>query len=97
MPYFCGSCILGVSPLAAGFKKFEVKPFCAGLSHARGSIPTPSGMIFVSWQNTGDGISLQIRHPENLECVINCYEECPVTGYEIKTYRNTDCTKIKNI
>ena len=83
MPYFCGHCILGVTPVKAGFRHFEVKPYTAGLSHASGSVPTPLGMIEVSWQKKDDGLHVKVRHPEGLTCITAEFEECPVAIWDI--------------
>ena len=83
MPYFCGHCILGVTPVKAGFRHFEVKPYTAGLSHASGSVPTPLGMIEVSWQKKDDGLHVKVRHPEGMTCIPAEFEECPVAIWDI--------------
>ena len=83
MPYFCGHCLLGVTPLAAGFRVFEVKPYAADLSHADGQVPTPLGMIEVSWQKKDDGLHVKVRHPEGMTCVPGEFEECPVASWDI--------------
>ena len=94
MPYFCGSCLLGVKPLTAGFKKFEVKPIAGDLTHADGSVPTPSGMILVSWKRDCDGMHIKVRHPENLECVISEYPEYPVVEAQIVAYKPGQAEKM---
>ena len=76
MPYFCGRVLLGVRPLEPGFRRFEVNPFCANLTHAEGEIPTPHGKIRVVWRRGQDSsIRLFVEHPQNTECVCgNAYE-----------------------
>ena len=88
MPYFCGHCILGVTPVEAGFRHFEVKPYTAGLTHADGSVPTPLGMIEVSWQKKDDGLHVKVRHPEGMKCIPAEYEECPVAVWDIAPARS---------
>lgn len=86
MPYFCKRCILGVTPLEPGFKKFEVKPYPAVLAQASGTIPTPYGNISVSWEKTPDGMSVEVTHPENLECVTSGYPECGKMEFKVNLY-----------
>ena len=86
MPYFCGYCILGVTPLEPGFRKFEVKPYPAGLSEASGNIPTPSGFIHVSWKITDSGMDVKIKHPKDLKCTTAAYPEYSNATFEITEY-----------
>jgi hypothetical protein len=43
--------ILGVEPIAPGFKVFQVYPHPADLTWAEGVVPTPRGDISVAWQD----------------------------------------------
>lgn len=47
--------ILGIKPTAAGFKQVSIRPELAGLKWARGSDPTPRGLITVDYQIAPDG------------------------------------------
>ena len=42
--------ILGVQPIAPGFKVFQIRPHPADLTWAKGVVPTPLGDISVAWQ-----------------------------------------------
>ncbi|MBE6358126.1 MAG: hypothetical protein E7057_02630 [Lentisphaerae bacterium] len=90
MPGFCGMCILGVTPLEPGFKTFEVKPYAAGLTHASGSVPTPAGMIYVSWKKCDDGLHVLVRHPAGLKCVTSDYAECPAEEFKVSAYNEKE-------
>jgi hypothetical protein len=69
-PYFCGSILLGVTPLEPGFARFQVDPFPCGLTHASGEIPTPRGPIEVSWRTGSDGVpEIRVKKPAGLEPV----------------------------
>jgi hypothetical protein len=59
--------LLGVRPLAPGFKRFALSPSACGLEMASGSIPTPSGDIRVSWRIDIDGMRVSIEIPQGLE------------------------------
>jgi len=42
--------VLGVQPIAPGFKVFRIQPHPVDLTWARGVVPTPRGDISVTWQ-----------------------------------------------
>ena len=42
--------VLGVKPAAPGFEKVTVQPQWADLEFASGAVPTPKGLIEVSWK-----------------------------------------------
>ncbi len=44
--------ILGIQPVAPGFKVFRIKPHTVDLVWAKGTVPTPQGDISVSWQKS---------------------------------------------
>jgi hypothetical protein len=45
--YLFGKYYLGVKPLKAGYKEYEVRPVLGGLQWLRGAVPTPFGLIHV--------------------------------------------------
>jgi hypothetical protein len=47
--------VLGVRPLAPGFRTFEVRPRPGGLAWAEGVVPTPHGLVRVSWKRRARG------------------------------------------
>jgi hypothetical protein len=47
--------VLGISPAAPGFSSVAVRPNLAGLEWARGTFPTPQGIISVSHESRADG------------------------------------------
>ena len=78
MPYYCGSQILGVTPLEPGFARFEVKPCCGKLTRASGEIPVPGGFIRVKWQLRDGMIDLELEHPAGMTPEISSFEEYPI-------------------
>ncbi len=82
MPYFCGHCLLGVTPLEPGFRRFSVKPYCGGLPRASGEVPTPSGPVRVSWECTKKGLNVTVEHPSGTLPVFESLEECPIARAE---------------
>ncbi len=86
MPYLCGKCHLGVMPLEPGFRKFSVKIHPGTLTHAEGEVPTPAGMIRISWKLEETGLRIRVSSPVSLEAVPEAYEEYPVLSFETETY-----------
>lgn len=62
--------ILGVRPLAPGFKSFLVMPHPCGLPAAEGAIPTPRGPIKVRWEQGRAGAWLDIAAPRGLQAIV---------------------------
>ncbi|WP_167058594.1 alpha-L-rhamnosidase C-terminal domain-containing protein [Burkholderia sp. Ax-1719] len=48
--------VLGVRPVAAGFKQWLIKPQTGDLQWATGTTPTPYGAIAVKWGRTQNGV-----------------------------------------
>ena len=82
MPYFCGSRLLGVTPLEPGFRRFSVKPYCGDLHQASGEIPTQHGKIRVFWKRMDNGLSVTVEHPAGTAPVFESMEECPIVNAE---------------
>ncbi|MCF0235102.1 MAG: alpha-L-rhamnosidase [Thermoguttaceae bacterium] len=62
--------ILGVNPVAPGFKKASVKPFLGDLDWVEGAVPTPYGQIKVRAEKTASGkVNVKIDAPEGVEIV----------------------------
>ncbi|NLZ64426.1 MAG: family 78 glycoside hydrolase catalytic domain [Lentisphaerae bacterium] len=78
MPYFCSAYVLGIRPRQPGFREFLVQPYPAHLTHAEGGVPTPAGEIRVSWQLQGDGLTVEVSHPQGLTPVLEAYPEYPI-------------------
>ncbi|MBB4661907.1 alpha-L-rhamnosidase C-terminal domain-containing protein [Conexibacter arvalis] len=55
--------VLGVTPTAAGYERFDVAPYPADVDWAEGSVPTPHGAIAADWRRSGDGLTLSLRVP----------------------------------
>lgn len=47
--------VLGIQPAAPGFKEITIKPNLGDLSFAKGSVPTPLGLITVTHERRKDG------------------------------------------
>ena len=86
MPYYCGSQLLGVTPLEPGFARFEVKPYCGKLTHAEGEIPVPGGFIRVRWQLRDGMIDLEVTHLEGMTPEIKAFEEFPIRSVKTQVF-----------
>ncbi|MCX7174662.1 MAG: family 78 glycoside hydrolase catalytic domain [Proteobacteria bacterium] len=68
--------ILGVTPIAEGFRRLRIVPHIAGLQWARGRYPTPHGEVLVHWQRREDDVWLQVNLPAGCEAEV----QCPITS-----------------
>ena len=63
--------VLGIEPLEVGCRKIAVKPHLGNLEWAKGSFPTPFGMLTVSHKKNADGsVSSEIQAPEEVEIIL---------------------------
>jgi hypothetical protein len=62
---FLQTVLLGVSPAAPGFAEFRFDPVPCGLSFARGTVPTPHGLIHAEWVRKDDTIRAVLLVPEH--------------------------------
>ena len=62
--------ILGVEPLEPGYAKFRVKPRpAAGITWAKGRVPTPKGFIEVAWRLKDGAPEVTVKNPAGTERV----------------------------
>jgi alpha-L-rhamnosidase len=60
--------VLGVQPVGPGWTKWRIAPFPGKLEFARGSLPTPRGLLRVEWEKAGDDqLAVRLDVPEGLE------------------------------
>ena len=57
---------LGLNPLSAGWKNFEIAPVEFQGREAFGEVPTPDGTIFLRIRRTDDGLVLECTGPDTL-------------------------------
>ena len=62
--------ILGVKPAAAGFRDVTIRPDLAGLEWARGSVPTPNGLIRVDYKSA-NGFDAGIEVPAQVSANVS--------------------------
>jgi alpha-L-rhamnosidase len=57
--------ILGVTPAEPGFARINLIPHRCGLTHAKGSVCTPRGLVEVAWRSEGGKFTLEAAVPAN--------------------------------
>lgn len=57
--------ILGVTPAEPGFARINLVPHRCGLTHAKGSVCTPRGLVEVAWRVDGKKFTLEANVPAN--------------------------------
>lgn len=61
----------GISPLGAGFKKFQIHPRPGGsLTHARVAFRSHAGRIVSEWRRDGDRFGLNVEIPANTQAAV---------------------------
>jgi alpha-L-rhamnosidase len=63
--------LLGVRVRDPGWSVFDVQPPSGGLDHASGTVPTPRGMITVSWSRSGKSVTVRITVPTNATAFVH--------------------------
>jgi hypothetical protein len=62
--------ILGVQPLAPGYRKIRIAPKPTGLRWAEGTVPTPQGAVHVHWEMDADEFVLKVKTPPAIPTLI---------------------------
>lgn len=55
--------ILGIRPLEPGYASYLIEPHPAGLSSAQGAVPTPRGLVEVSWRDDDTQFAMELSLP----------------------------------
>jgi alpha-L-rhamnosidase len=76
--WFHQAVVLGVHPLAPGFRQFSIAVYPAHFPQASGVIPTPHGPIQVTWQRTPEGLSIEATGPAECQPILQSLAEAPV-------------------
>ena len=78
MLYLAPTYLLGVEPLEDGYHTFRCAPQLGDLDFAQGAVPTPAGVIEVSWTNGPREFTLSIAMPPDRG--MTCELSVPVRG-----------------
>ena len=67
--YEFSAMVLGVYPTSDGYKSVRIKPNvdCYGLDWAKGTVPTPNGVIAVDWKKADGQLILDVTVPEGTD------------------------------
>lgn len=66
--YLLSAFVLGVRPLSANWKSITFAPRPCDLEYGKGVVPTPSGLIAVSWKKEKDNVcKFTLALPQNIE------------------------------
>jgi hypothetical protein len=63
--------VLGIQPLAAGFREVAIRPDLIDLDWARGAEPTPQGLLQVDYRKTADGLIAEIDLPPGVAAKVS--------------------------
>jgi alpha-L-rhamnosidase len=72
------SYVLGIVPEKPGFKRFIFRPQPAGVSWAKGLVPTPSGLIHASWSLNKDTMTAELTVPDGTIANLELPEGCNI-------------------
>ena len=62
--------VLGITPVEPGCRKLKIEPHLCDLTYARGTYPTPYGVVTVSHTKREDGtVHTEIAAPKEVEIV----------------------------
>jgi hypothetical protein len=62
--------VLGVRSTGAGFKTAIIEPHLVDLKWAKGAVPTPHGLIQVSYQKTGVKLTADLTIPNGVDATV---------------------------
>lgn len=65
--YEMSAMVLGVYPDSNGYKSVRIKPVFDSIDWAKGTVPTPYGVISVEWKKQDGKIVLDIETPQNAD------------------------------
>ncbi|WPJ96257.1 family 78 glycoside hydrolase catalytic domain [Coraliomargarita algicola] len=75
--------ILGAEPLTPGWTTTRIRPQLAGLTAAKGKVPTPLGPILIDWTYS-DSFTLSLTIPEGMQAQV----ELPRLGKASRVFRD---------
>lgn len=66
--------VLGVAPTAPGWSMLGIDPYVGNLSWARGRVPTPHGVVGVSWVRTDSDLAIEVEVPAGVTALLRGHE-----------------------
>ncbi len=78
--------VLGVRPVAGGFREAVIEPDLGDLSFAEGDVPTPFGLLKVRAEKQSDGMKIVCTVPSGMTAQIaNQTRECVLDGKTVQS------------
>ena len=75
--------ILGIEPQGGGFSKVNIRPDLAGLAWARGTEPTPQGIIRIDLREAGAGLKMELNLPAGVDAEVSMPRAPGETAVEV--------------
>jgi len=82
--YALSTFVLGAAPIAAGRRKFEIRPQPGDLRFARGAVPTANGPLYVEWAQEAGSLAATVRAPPGID-----FNFAAPPGYELGDIRDS--------
>ncbi|MBK8024498.1 MAG: hypothetical protein IPK19_24485 [Chloroflexi bacterium] len=79
--YFLSTQVLGVTPTAPGYRRIRIAPKTFNLQWAAGTVPTPHGIISVSWRVLDGHLEISCDAPEECEVEVIAGDLSPIRRY----------------
>lgn len=76
--------VLGVRPLAPGFRRALIDPVPADLTWANGRVPTPFGPILIAWEASPSGLDLSVEVPDGVAAELASGEALPPGRHRLR-------------
>lgn len=67
--FWLSAFVLGVQPSAAGYQKVQIAPHLCDLRFAKGTVPTPRGVIAVEWRREDKAFTGVVRLPKGITVI----------------------------
>ena len=75
--------VLGIQPLAAGFREVAIRPDLVDLEWARGAEPTPHGLLKVDYRKAPDGLTAEIELPPGVTARVSMPVQAGQTSVKV--------------
>lgn len=91
--------VLGITPAAPGFSKASIRPDLAGLTYARGALPTPAGLLSVDFKKQGTGMQAKISLPAKTQADVllpaTSGQQLEIDGKKVNAERTDNGARLK--
>jgi hypothetical protein len=88
------SFVLGITPATPGFASYRAAPHLSGLQFARGTVPTPHGVIRFSWSLARGKLKATVASPVSGTVVLPAAGPTTVDGKKVAAQRGSTTVKL---